>query len=118
MDCSPPGSSVYGISQARIPECVAIPFSRVSFGLKDQTQVSRIAGRFFTVWASREAQVNLNKHYLYEVKLLYIYCVFFKGLSENSGKQLWIKSGAFRGLLKTLYYSAEEQIWTIKLLYK
>jgi len=27
MDCSPPGSSVHGILQARIPECVAFPFS-------------------------------------------------------------------------------------------
>ena len=31
MDCSPPGSSVHGISQARIPEWVAIPFSTGSF---------------------------------------------------------------------------------------
>ena len=31
MGCSPPGSSVHGILQARIPEWVAIPFSRGSF---------------------------------------------------------------------------------------
>ena len=31
MDCSPPGSSVHGISQARILEWVSIPFSRGSF---------------------------------------------------------------------------------------
>ena len=49
MDCSPPGSSVHGIFQARILEWVAISFSRGSFGLRDPTQVSRIAGRFFTV---------------------------------------------------------------------
>ena len=30
MDCSPPGSSVHGILQVRIPEWVAIPFSRGS----------------------------------------------------------------------------------------
>ena len=30
MDCSPPGSSVHGILQARILECVALPFSRGS----------------------------------------------------------------------------------------
>ena len=42
MDCSPPGSSVHGISQARILEWVAISFSR------DQTWVSCNAGRFFT----------------------------------------------------------------------
>ena len=50
MDCSPPGSSVHGILQARILEWVAIPFSRVSSWPRGQTQVSCISGRFFTVW--------------------------------------------------------------------
>ena len=54
MDCSPPGSSVYGIFQARIMEWVAISFSRGYSWLRDQTQPSCIAGRFFTVWATRE----------------------------------------------------------------
>ena len=49
-DCSPPGSSVHGILQARILELVVIPFSRGSFRLGGWTQVSCIAGRFFTVW--------------------------------------------------------------------
>ena len=44
----PPGSSVYGILWARILEWVAIPFSRGSSQPRDSTQVSRIAGRFFT----------------------------------------------------------------------
>ena len=48
MDCSPPGSSVHGISQARIPEWVAISFSRGFSRPQDQTRVSRIAGRRFT----------------------------------------------------------------------
>ena len=48
MDCSPAGSSVYGILQARILEWVAIPFSRRSSQLRDWTQVSCIASRFFT----------------------------------------------------------------------
>ena len=46
MDCSPPGSSVHRILQARILEWVAIPFSRGSSPPRDQTWVSRIAGRF------------------------------------------------------------------------
>ena len=54
MDCSPPGSSVHGILQARILEWVAIQFSRGSSQLRDWTQVSSIAGRFFTIWATRE----------------------------------------------------------------
>ena len=55
MGCSSPGSSVYGILQARILEWVAIPFSRASSWPRNQTWVSRIAGRFFTIWATREA---------------------------------------------------------------
>ena len=50
-DYSPPGSSVLGILQARILEWVAIPFSRGSSWARDQTQVSCIAGRFFSIWA-------------------------------------------------------------------
>ena len=52
MDCSPPGSSVHGIPQARILQWVAIPFSRGSSRPRDQTQVSHIVGRFFTIWAT------------------------------------------------------------------
>ena len=47
-DCSPPGSSVHGIPQARILEWVAISFSRRSSQPRGQTQVSCITGRFFT----------------------------------------------------------------------
>jgi len=56
MDCNPPGSSVYGILQARILEWVAISFSRGSFRPRNRTRVSCIAGRWFTDWAMREAQ--------------------------------------------------------------
>ena len=41
-DCSPPGISVHGILQARIPEWVAISFSRGSSRPRDQTHVSHI----------------------------------------------------------------------------
>ena len=54
-DCSPPGSSVHGSLQARILMWFAIPFSRASSWPRDQTQVSCIAGRFFTIWATSEA---------------------------------------------------------------
>ena len=47
-DCSPPGSSVHGISQARILEWVAISYSRESFQPRDRTQVSCIPDGFFT----------------------------------------------------------------------
>ena len=49
MDCSLPGSSVHGILQARILEWFAISSSRGSSRPRDQTQVSHIAGRHFTI---------------------------------------------------------------------
>ena len=50
IDCSPPGSSVYGIPQVGILEWVAISFYRGFSWPRDWTQVSRTAGRFFTTW--------------------------------------------------------------------
>ena len=47
--------AVHGILQARILKWVAIPFSRASSQPRDPIQVSLIAGRFFTSWATREA---------------------------------------------------------------
>ena len=55
MDCSPPDSSVHEISQARVLKWIAFPFSRGSSPLRDETRISHIASRFFTVWATREA---------------------------------------------------------------
>ena len=48
VDCSPPGSSVHGILQARILEWVAISFSRASSWPRDGTHISCLAGWFFT----------------------------------------------------------------------
>ena len=67
MDCSPPGSFIHEIIQARLLERVAIPFSRWSSQSRDQTQVSCTAGRFFTVRATRETQ----KWWLYNVYCLW-----------------------------------------------
>ena len=54
--CDPMDYTVHGILQARILEWVAFPFSKGSSQPRDQTQVSCIAGGFFTRWATREAQ--------------------------------------------------------------
>ena len=56
MDCSLPSSSLHGILQARILEWAAISFSRGSSQPRDWTWVSRIAGRCFILWATRESQ--------------------------------------------------------------
>ena len=61
MDCSPPASSVRGILQARILEWVAIPFFRGSSWPRNGTQISHIAGRFFTVWATRKNEKKKKK---------------------------------------------------------
>ena len=66
VDCSSPDSSVHRILQARVLEWVAMPFSRGSSWPRDQTQVSCIAGRFSTIWTTREA--------------LYLRLLFFKCL--------------------------------------
>ena len=57
VDCSLPGFSVHGILQARVLEWVAISFSRGSSQHRDWTQVSRIAGRRFNLWAT-----SLGRH--------------------------------------------------------
>ena len=54
--CDPMDYTVHGILQARILEWIAFPISRGSSQPRDRTQVSCIAGRFFTSWATREAQ--------------------------------------------------------------
>ena len=57
LDCSLPGSS-HGIFQARVLEWVAISFSRGSSPPRDRTWVSRIVGRSFTIWATREVVIH------------------------------------------------------------
>ena len=55
VDCSPPGSSLHGILQARILEWGAIAFSRGSSWTSDWSRVTHISGRCFNLWARREA---------------------------------------------------------------
>ena len=54
--CDSMSSTVLGIFQARILEWGAVPFSRGSSQPRDWTPVSHTVGRFFTSWATREAQ--------------------------------------------------------------
>ena len=54
--CDPSDYAVHGILQARILEWVACPFSRGSSWPRNRTGISCIASRFFTSWATREAQ--------------------------------------------------------------
>ena len=59
MDCSPPGSSVHGILQARILEWLAILSSRGSSWPRYWTQVSCIEGWLFTISVTRKTHFIL-----------------------------------------------------------
>ena len=74
MDCSPPASSVHGILQARILEWIAISFSMGSSRSSDRIWVSHIAGRSFTIWATREAQLDVSKLKVLVVQLCPTLC--------------------------------------------
>ena len=71
--CQAPLST--GILQARILEWIAISSSRESFWSRDWIQVSHIAGGFFTIWATREAKLNL--HFDLSQKMWYnVWCMY------------------------------------------
>ena len=86
--CDP---TVPGILQARTLEWVAFPFSRGSSQPRDQTQISRIAGRFFTSWATREAPSRrkiitkrLMSVSLFVCVFLKATCILFPKCESNS----------------------------------
>ena len=61
IDCSPTSSSGHGILQARILEWVAISSSKGSSWPRNRTCVSCTAGRFLTVWTTRDShETNLS----------------------------------------------------------
>ena len=62
MDCSPPGSSVQGIHQARILEWVAISSSRGSSWPRDRTFISCLGRQILYHWATWEAPRQLDSH--------------------------------------------------------
>ena len=98
VEYSPPGSSVHGIFQARILKWVAISFSMGSSQPRDRTQVSRIAGRCFNLWATREA--------LHQAKLAK--CIFTKGKSMQKHKG---KSQQERQFVKHVYMKWDAGSW-------
>ena len=62
MDCNPLGSFVHGMSQARILEWAASPFSKRSSWSRDQTCVSSIAGEFFITKLPGKPKITQNHH--------------------------------------------------------
>ena len=86
MDCSPPGSSVRGISPARLPEWVSISFSRRSSWSRDRTWVPCIGRWVLYHWATWEAHISqwntLRKQFPRALILLYFCISNFKLLEK------------------------------------
>ena len=78
VSCDPVDYTIHGILQARILEWVAFSFSRGSSQPRDWTQVSHIAGRFFTSWATREAQIRVRQGIIHAVSLSKNICLVKK----------------------------------------
>ena len=95
MDCSPPGSSVHEIFQARILERVAISFSRGSSQPRDRTRVSCTAGRSFTNWATRDLLIAATVFLSAQVQKLWDHHGFFPSAALYPTNQLLTKCCQF-----------------------
>ena len=100
MDRSSPGFSVHGIFQARILEWVAISFSRRSSWPRDWTQVSRVASRCFTIWATREAHKG---SWLSNLSVLALALVWEGWRKTGTRNYLWWK--------KSCIETGEDMLW-------
>ena len=92
MDCSPPGSSVHGILQARIPEWAAMPSSRGSSQPRDQTQVSCTGKWIFYHWTTWKpgccySHKELQNAYFKHVSMNPWSCHSLSRTSDSSGYQ-------------------------------
>ena len=99
MECSPPGSSIHGILQAKLLEWIAISSSTGSFQPRDRTQVFSIVGRFFTTWATREAQKGAYSlprksevdHLLFVLKYVIMIVSAAEALCPLAVGEIWIE---------------------------
>ena len=94
MGCSPPGSSVRGILQARILEWVAIPFPSESSWPWEWTQVSCLADRYFTASTTREA-LKMSLFLIYSGKVIFLNIEFkvdssFLSAQEKCVAYFWL----------------------------
>ena len=91
--CDPKDCTNHGMPQARTLEWVAFPFTSGSSRPRDWTQISRIAGRFFTRWATREVYVKVSGGCFLNLEILSFYSTvgssqpwqYCEALSVNMG---------------------------------
>ena len=97
--CDPMDYTVHGILQARILKWVAVPFSRVSSQSRDWTQVSCIAGRCFTSWATWKAHLRAQISPKKACRKLIpgIVAVIFHILTTSRNLAAWILSCSLLG---------------------
>ena len=98
--CSPPGSSIHGILQAKNTGVCCHFLLQGSSRPRDQTQVSRIAGRCFNLWATREA---------YRMNLIRI-C---KGITWLSPRYNTTKASLVAQMVKNLPSMQETWVWSL-----
>ena len=99
LDCRPPGSSVHGISQARILEWVAVSFSRDSSQPWIESASLALAGRFFTLSLLGSHTKNCGVSILSSLchsdhisaPYLFFFPLFFS-IFSSIGKHYWRKS--------------------------
>ena len=107
LDCSLPDFSVHGILQARILEWVAISLSRGSSRPRDRTQVSRIGGRHFNLWATREAQIFLYGKeihtFVFCYNLVFVF-IYLKHVLPEINIRFAMLINAIRNFYETVYY--------------
>ena len=121
MDCTWPGPLSMGILQARILKWVATPSSRGSSQTRDWTQVSRIAGGFFTIWATREtlhpipAIFNIHTPFKFSLLNIVLSYFYFNSVSLEAnyydcGKGDWLKITTWF----VRFYSSVKWLWVPK----
>ena len=108
-DWSPPGSSDYGIFQAKIPEWVATSFSRGFSRHTDQTHISCIVGRFFIFWASKEVSLWIP---LKSLSLHGLLCFFSLFLTHHCPSQLWLT--CFNSQTVVVVVQSLIHVWLLK----
>ena len=101
MDYSLPAPLSIGILQARILEWFAMPSSRRASQPRDWTQVSHIAGGFFNVWATREAQTCNTFPVILFAELN---CIEMRQPEQQRAIDIWVKDGREAGPSTKSYF--------------